>query len=82
MPVGVAARGVRGYNAAVQTIVLEFDSEKALQEAVEHLWDRLGVSGELLTEKVHDGCWRLELVAEQPVRAATLEKLGGRAVKV
>lgn len=65
----------------MQTVVWEFDSERAMEEAMHHLWERLGITGEMLTQRLSEGCWRLELVAEQTVRSATLEKIGGRLVK-
>ncbi len=63
------------------TLVLEFDGQRALEEALQHLWDRLGVTGEMLAQRVSDDCWRLEIVAEQAIRPSTLEKIGGRTVK-
>jgi len=62
----------------MQTVVLEFSDRQALEEAVRHLWERLQVSGELVTSPTAEGRWRLEIVSERPLRSATLEKLGGR----
>lgn len=65
----------------MQTLVIEFDSRQALDDAINHLWDKLAVTGEMLSQRVDEGCWRLELVLEQSVRGPTLEKIGGRVVK-
>jgi hypothetical protein len=65
----------------MHTLVLEFDDAHALEDALQHLWDRLGITGEVLVQRVSEACWRLELVAEQTVRSSTLEKIGGRVVK-
>ena len=65
----------------MQSIVLEFDNARAAQEALHHLWDRLEVSGEVLTQPLPEGRIRLEVVSEKPLRAGTLEKLGGRLVE-
>jgi len=67
--------------APMQSIVLEFDDPRALDEAIAHIWDRLGATGELSTQKLPEGRLRLEIVSEKPLRANTLEKLGGRLVQ-
>lgn len=62
-------------------LVMEFDNDKHLQEAIDHLWKKLKISGELNVRALGKGGWRLELLAEKPVRAVTIEKLQGRVVE-
>jgi hypothetical protein len=65
----------------MQTLTLEFDSQADLDDATRHLWDRLGVTGELVAKPLPDGRWRLQVVSEKPLRGPTLEKLRGRRVE-
>ena len=65
----------------MQSIVLEFDNRRALDEAIAHVWDRLAVTGELSTQRLPEGRFRLEIVSEKPLRGSTLEKVGGRVVE-
>jgi hypothetical protein len=65
----------------MQSIVLEFDTEAALQEAVRHVWEKLATSGEAVTQRLPEGGFRLEIVAEKPLKTTTLDKLGGRLVE-
>ena len=65
----------------MQTVVLEFDSERKLEEAMHHLWDQSGVSGEMLAHRLQEGVWRLEIVSEQSLRPSLFEKSGGRVVQ-
>ncbi len=65
----------------MQSVVLEFENERALQEALVHIWERLGVSGELMTQRMPEGHFRMEVVSEKPIRGATLEKIGGRVLE-
>ena len=65
----------------MQTVVMEFDSERKLEEAMHQLWDQAGVTGEMVAHRLQDGLWRLEVVAEQALRPAALEKTGGRLVQ-
>lgn len=65
----------------MQTVVLEFDDEKSLREAVDHLWHRLRVTGEINVQPLGKGSWRLEIIAEKGLRPNTLEKLKGRLVE-
>lgn len=65
----------------MQTFSLEFDTSADLDEGIRHLWDRLAVTGELMAKPLPEGRWRLQVVSEKPVRAATLEKLRGRRVE-
>ncbi|MBX6378880.1 MAG: hypothetical protein IRY95_10095 [Clostridia bacterium] len=61
------------------SLTLEFNDERTLRAAVEHLWERLGVTGELQIRRA-DGVWRLDLVSEKPLRPQTIERLNGRVV--
>lgn len=65
----------------MQSIVLEFDNQHALDEAVTHVWDKLGVTGELSCQRLPEGRLRLEIISEKPLRGSTLEKVGGRVVE-
>ncbi len=65
----------------MQSIVLEFDNQRAVDEAIAIIWDRLGVTGELSTQRLPEGRIRLEILSEKPLRANTLDKLGGRIVE-
>ncbi len=64
----------------MQSVVLEFDSRRGLDDAVTHLWDQVGMSGELVSQRLPEGRYRLEIVSEKPLRGPTLEKAGGRVV--
>ena len=61
----------------VMFVRLRFRDEKALHRAVKHLWERLRMTGELATHRDGDG-WVLEISAENPLTAATLQALGGQ----
>lgn len=61
-------------------MVLEFEGRRQLDEAITHLWDRVGMSGELVSQRMPDGRYRLEVISEKPLRGPTLEKAGGRVV--
>ena len=65
----------------MQSIVLEFDTETALQDAMRHVWEKLATSGEAVTQRLPEGRFRLEIVAEKPLKTTTLDKLGGRLVE-
>jgi hypothetical protein len=60
---------------------MEFDRLQDLEEAERHLWERLGVTGEIACRPLPDGRWRMDVVSEKPLRGATLEKLKGRVVE-
>lgn len=62
----------------MQTIVLEFADSEALDDAVRVLWDGQETSGEVSIAPLPDGRWRMEVVAEKPLRGSILEKIGGR----
>ena len=64
----------------MQTVTLEFEDERTLDEAITHLWEKLGVTGELTRQKLPEGRFRLEIVAEKGLHRSTLEKIGGRVV--
>jgi hypothetical protein len=63
------------------TVTYEFDNEADLRDALAHLWDRLGISGEVSVRPLPEGAFRLEIVAEKALRPATLEKLRGRRIE-
>jgi hypothetical protein len=63
------------------TVTYEFDREADLNDALVHLWDRLGMSGEVSVRPLGEGTFRLEIVAEKTLRPATLEKLRGRRIE-
>lgn len=65
----------------MQSIVLEFDNLRALEEAMAHVWDKLAVTGEVSSHPRPEGKFRLEIVSEKPIRGSTLEKVGGRIVE-
>ena len=69
------------YNLGMQSIVLEFESEAAMHEALRHVWETLAVSGEALGQQLPEGGFRLEIVAERPLKTSALDKLGGKLVK-
>ena len=64
----------------MQSVVLEFENRQALEQAVAHLWDALGVTGALSSTPLPEGRFRLEILAEKPLRGSQLEGLGGRRV--
>lgn len=65
----------------LHTLTLEFDDEARLRAAVEHLWQKLGLTGEVSVEPRGKGVWRLEVISEKEIRGSTVEKLGGRVVE-
>jgi hypothetical protein len=65
----------------MQSIVLEFDTEAEMEDALRHVWEKLAVSGEAVAQQLPEGGFRLEIVSEKPIKANTLDKLGGRQVK-
>ncbi len=65
----------------MHTVVLEFDERRAVDSAVEHLWDKLNVSGELLVRHLPEGRFRLEVICEKTLQKASIEKLGGRLIE-
>ena len=56
---------------------LRFRDEKTLRRAMNHLWERLRMTGELAMHRDGDG-WVLEISAENPLTATTLQALGGQ----
>ena len=56
---------------------LRFRDEKTLRRAMNHLWERLRMTGELAAHRDGDG-WVLEISAESTLTAATLQALGGQ----
>lgn len=65
----------------MQSVTLEFEDERALEEAITHVWEKLGVTGEVMRQKLPEGRFRLEIVSEKTLRRDTLEKMGGRMVE-
>ncbi len=74
-------RAKLAYNPGMQSIVLEFETEAAMREALRHVWEKLAVSGEAVAQQLPEGGYRLEIVAEKPLKASTMDKLGGKLVK-
>lgn len=66
---------------ATQFLALEFDDEQAARRALDHLWRKVGITGETTLKPQPGGGWLLEVVSEKPLRAGTLEKIGGRPVE-
>lgn len=65
----------------MQAVILEFENEKALNEAVDHLWNKLGTTGELNVKPLGGSAWRLEIVSEKGLRPNTLENVQGRRIE-
>lgn len=65
----------------LSSIVMEFDSQKDLEEAYDHLWRKLGVTGEANIKPLGGGGWRLEIISEKSLRPNTMDKLKGRLVE-
>lgn len=64
----------------MQVLAFEFESEKELREAAEHLWQKIGTTGEMNIKPLAE-VWRLELLLEKPLRPGTLEKFQARRVE-
>lgn len=64
------------------SFALEFADEPTMRKAVEKLWDKHEISGELEIRPLDDGKWRLQVHSEKQIRDATIESLGGTRVKV
>lgn len=65
----------------IVSVALEFDDEAALRAAVDRLWNKNGITGEIEIQRLENGRWRLDVHSEKPLRPNTLESLGGRQVK-
>jgi hypothetical protein len=65
----------------MHSVVVEFDDERALEDAIAHIWDRLGVTGELIRQRLPEGRYRLEVVSEKALQKSSLEKIGGRLIE-
>lgn len=65
----------------MHVVIMEFERESELREAADYLWQKAGITGELNIKPAGRGIWRLELIAEKPVRQSVLEKLKGRRVE-
>ncbi len=65
----------------MQSVVLEFEDERALDAAITQVWEKLAVTGELLRQRLPEGRFRLEIVSEKNLRRDALEKLGGRLIE-
>ncbi len=64
----------------MQFVAFEFENENELEEAADHIWKKLGATGEM-TIRPLGGMWRLELILEKPLRPNTLEKFQARRVE-
>jgi hypothetical protein len=51
--------------------------ESGLQEALDRLWDKLQVRGEVMARPM-DGKFRLDIISERDLTSAQLEKLPGK----
>lgn len=65
----------------ITSFALEFADEKTLRKAVDKLWDKHEISGELEIQPLDEGKWRLQVHSEKQVRESTIESLGGTRVK-
>lgn len=65
----------------IMSLALEFDDETALRQAVDKLWNKHGITGELELQRLATGRWRLDIHSEKPLRPNTIESLGGEQVK-
>ncbi len=61
---------------------LEFEDEKQLTEAVDKLWKRHGITGEIGVKRLDNGRWLLSVSSEKKLRQSTLESLKGRFVEL
>lgn len=62
----------------VVTYTFEFQSEDDLDETIEVLLKKYGVTGELHVRPLDSGRWRLSVHSEKKLRDSVLEKLKGR----
>ncbi len=64
------------------SFALEFDDEATLRKAVDKLWEKHEISGELEIRPLESGKWRLQVHSEKQLRDSTIDSLGGKRVKV
>lgn len=65
----------------IHSFALEIETRKELDHAIKHLWEKLGVTGELEASPLEDGRWLLTVHSEKPVRDSTIDSLPGKRVK-
>lgn len=63
------------------SFALEFPDEPSMRSAVNKLWDKLEITGEIDVSRYEDGRWRVDVHSEKTVRDNTIEALGGTRVK-
>lgn len=65
----------------IHSFALEIDTRKELDQAIKHLWEKLGITGEIEAAPLEDGRWLLTVHSERAVRDATIDALPGKRVK-
>lgn len=65
----------------IMSFALEFEDEASMRRAVEKLWEKNGITGEVDMTPLDEGRWRLDVHSEKTVRDSTIEALGGTRVK-
>lgn len=65
----------------ITSFALEFPDEPTMRKAVDKLWGKHEISGELEIRPLDEGRWRLQVHSEKQIRESTIESLGGIRVK-
>lgn len=56
----------------MQHLVFEFQTEEQMRSIVHHLWEKIGVSGELDVRPIKDGKWRCQIYSEKELKESVL----------
>lgn len=65
----------------IHSFAWEYDNREDLDETAKHLWNKLGITGELDIVPLEGDRWRLTVHSERPIRESTLESLKGESVQ-
>lgn len=63
------------------SIAYEFETEKEMQQVVDQLWNKHGITGEFESYKMASGKFRLHVYSEKQIKQSILEKLPGKSVQ-
>ncbi|MCK9525685.1 MAG: hypothetical protein M0R49_07125 [Limnochordia bacterium] len=64
------------------SIAYEFETEQEMQQVVDQLWNKHGITGEFEMYQDASGKFRLQVYSEKQIKDSILEKLPGKNVHV
>ena len=59
----------------------EFDDQKSLEKAIEILWKKHKISGEMDVEPLENDRWRIDIHSEKAIKQSVLDSINGQQVK-